>query len=95
MMGPKKFPAVVVQITRWDGKPDLHVEHPSDGSASYQFLYFGKVREVTPVIGHEARHTRLLGDTVDAAAFFVAYRKGLFHIYRLAGLHGHDGKSGM
>ena len=37
---------------------------------------------------HEARHTRLLGDTLMRQHSFVAYREGLLYIYRLAGLHG-------
>ena len=73
----------------------LNVEHLTNLTTVYYILNLLEIRQVTAIISHKTRYSRLLRDTVDAGTVFVTRSQRLLNIYRFAGFHGHDGISGM
>ena len=73
----------------------LHVDDLSDAPAIDDILHLLEIRQVTAVISHETRDTRLLGNAVDTGTVLVAGSQRLLDIDGFAGLHGHNGVSGV
>ena len=88
---PRQVGAVVVEVARRHGKPDLHIHHLAHGPVRHELEHALEVRQIAAIVCHEARHARRFCDAVDAAAILVVRRHGLFHVDRLAALHSHDG----
>ena len=85
----------VVELAWRRREANLHVENLAQRAILHQFPHLLEVGQVSAVVGHEARHARLLGYAVDAQAIFVACRQRLLHIAGLARSHGHDGEGGV
>ncbi len=86
---------VIVQFSGRSGKPYLHVGNIANAPFAYDFFDALEVRQVAAIVGHIAGHSCLLAYGVDAYAVVIACSLRLFHIYRLACTHRHNGKSGM
>ena len=72
--------------------------HPYDTAyapLAHKRLYFKEIGQITPVVCHETRHSRLLRYAVHPATVFIACRHRLFHIHGFACLHRHYGIGGM
>lgn len=63
---------------------DLDVDDISDSSFFDQRFYFLEIGKVTPIIGNEARNSRLVRNAVDAAALLVSDSHRLFNVNRLS-----------
>ena len=85
----------IVQLTGRCGKTDLYVDDLADDTLLYQFLHLQEIGQVATVVSHKTGHSRFLADTVDAGTVFIRCCQGFFHIHRLTGTHGHNGKGGM
>ena len=95
LYAPRKIITIVIQIARRLGKTNLYIDNITDSPIFYQFLYFLKIRKITPIICDEAGDTRFFGYAVDAGTFFISDGHRLLYIGRLACFHGHDCISGV
>ena len=84
-----------IGIAKRFGIAYLHIHDLTDAPRVDNILHLLEIRQITAVIGYETGNARLLGDTIDAGTILIAGRKGFLNINRFAGLHGHDGISGM
>ena len=84
-----------IHLARRRRKPYLHAGHLSDSPVFNQLFHLPEIRQIAPVIGHEARHARFLAHAIHAHAIFIRRCQGFLHIDGFSRPHCHDGKRGV
>ena len=73
----------------------LHIDNLTYLSAVHYVANLLEIRQIAAIVGTETGHAGLLADAIDTGAVLVACGQRFLYIYWFAGLHGHDGISGM